>query len=461
MRYRFVFDPNRCVGCQACVVACGMENGKDQSLAWRTVNTFNAFRHPLLRTQHLSLACNHCEDAICLRSCPARAYTRDAQTGAIIHHAEHCMGCQYCTWACPYDGPRFVPQKGIIEKCTFCNARLLEGRKPACVERCPMGALELEPIPVGEVMNPESRRMAGFPDQKLKPSIRFKPLRRDAPPDLKVESALLAPFLEQVLQAPPTRIHLRQEWPLLLFTQILTFLVADRAVYSLNGKGLSLWLFLLLGALALLLSVAHLGQKGKAYRAIFNVAKSPLSQEIFFTGLFMASVVFSAVWSRLMPEGLNGVAFHGLTVLLGLLALYSMDRIYLVLRPVKPWNLHSAQTLFGAIYLFSILNDVWPLFWVFGGLRLLLYLYRKIGMWRELSWESFALGLFRVGLGFGLPALVFAGPLRAWAGFGWPYWVLGVLVGEFIDRVEFYRDLACESPKRVVWDQLHRIFKPR
>ncbi|HKK80676.1 MAG TPA: 4Fe-4S dicluster domain-containing protein, partial [Prolixibacteraceae bacterium] len=120
----FIYDYNKCVGCHACVVACTNENGFQSPETWRNIHSSNSIHYPQLPLFYLSLACNHCDDAPCLQNCPAHAYSRDEKTGAVIHHPEKCMGCKYCTWACPYDAPKFNPKEGIIEKCTFCNHRI-------------------------------------------------------------------------------------------------------------------------------------------------------------------------------------------------------------------------------------------------------------------------------------------------------------------------------------------------
>ena len=92
---QFVFSPKRCVGCQACVLGCWMENRPIQTRPWRRVHTFNRGKHPRLPVFHLSLACHHCEDPACLRSCPVRAYRKDPATGAVIIDTRRCMGCVY------------------------------------------------------------------------------------------------------------------------------------------------------------------------------------------------------------------------------------------------------------------------------------------------------------------------------------------------------------------------------
>jgi len=108
MNNGFIFDLNKCVGCHACGVACKIENGKEQHHPWREISTFNSFQHPQLPVFHYSMACNHCEDAPCMISCPALAYSKDDNLNTITFNADKCIGCTYCTWACPYDAPKYI-----------------------------------------------------------------------------------------------------------------------------------------------------------------------------------------------------------------------------------------------------------------------------------------------------------------------------------------------------------------
>ncbi len=81
----FVHDLNTCVGCHACAIACVNENQLEPGRFWRQIVTFNPARAPLVPTFHLSLACNHCLEAPCLRYCPALAIARDRADGRRDH----------------------------------------------------------------------------------------------------------------------------------------------------------------------------------------------------------------------------------------------------------------------------------------------------------------------------------------------------------------------------------------
>ena len=69
--------------------------------------TFNSEAKHLFPVINLSLACNHCESAVCMEGCPASAYSRETLTGAILLDEKKCIGCRYCQWNCPYDAPKF------------------------------------------------------------------------------------------------------------------------------------------------------------------------------------------------------------------------------------------------------------------------------------------------------------------------------------------------------------------
>jgi len=169
MRPSFVFDQNKCTGCQACQLACVIENELQFDASWREINTFNERHYPGAPLFHISLACNHCAEPACMNACPALAYSKDSETGAVIIDETKCIGCRYCTWACPYDAPKFDSAKGVISKCTFCNDRIKRGSQPACVELCPTGALTFDRLLDTEIVNEST----GFTATDMGPSIKL------------------------------------------------------------------------------------------------------------------------------------------------------------------------------------------------------------------------------------------------------------------------------------------------
>jgi Fe-S-cluster-containing dehydrogenase component len=152
-RYAMVIDLNTCVGCNACMAACAMENQtpvwKD---AWRTyVHEKEIGVTELVRRRFFPRLCNHCSNPACLTVCPTGA-TYKRSDGIVMIDYERCMGCRACAMACPYSARYEVTYADIrtgkefygdlqrdnpsMDKCSFCAHRVDQGRKPACVETC-------------------------------------------------------------------------------------------------------------------------------------------------------------------------------------------------------------------------------------------------------------------------------------------------------------------------------------
>src|SRR5690348_1066210 len=96
------------------------------------------------------MGCNHCLQPSCLEGCPVEAYTKDPATGVVLHSADACIGCQYCTWNCPYGVPQYNPARGVVGKCDLCYGRLSEGNTPACADACPEGAIQIELVNIAQ-----------------------------------------------------------------------------------------------------------------------------------------------------------------------------------------------------------------------------------------------------------------------------------------------------------------------
>ncbi len=156
-RYAFRFDQAGCSGCKACQAACKDRSGLPVGVTWRRVYevaggswrrdgdgwSTDAFAF------NLSLACNHCAEPVCVEVCPTGATTRRAD-GVVLADSRRCVGCRYCTWACPYGAPQYDASAGKTTKCDLCHYELAAGRPPACVAACPMRVLELVRLDEGE-----------------------------------------------------------------------------------------------------------------------------------------------------------------------------------------------------------------------------------------------------------------------------------------------------------------------
>jgi tetrathionate reductase subunit B len=138
-RYGMIIDCDKCVGCHLCAVACRQEFDVPKGV-WRSwVKVIEKGDLPNVRRYFLPRLCNHCENAPCVSVCPVKAsYKRE--DGVVLTDYSKCIGCKYCIIACPYDARFINPLIRTSDKCTFCDHRLEEGRKPACVEICPVNA---------------------------------------------------------------------------------------------------------------------------------------------------------------------------------------------------------------------------------------------------------------------------------------------------------------------------------
>lgn len=430
----FIFDLNKCVGCHACVVACQIENGKDQNTPWREISTFNSFQHPKLPVFHYSLACNHCEDAPCMNSCPALAYSKDT-LGNIKHHANKCIGCKYCTWTCPYNAPNFVKQNGVVEKCTLCQHRLEDNLKPACANLCPTGALNFK-----EIELKDQSQIAGFTEIGINPQITIVELRKKSQPKNQAQISNEEGKLFAKLQLnAPSKISLKKEWVLVPFTILVALLTAFLSSGVLGFMELNPWLFMGAGGLTLLLSSVHLGKKLRAWRSILNIKNSWLSREILFYSLFL---LFALCWF-IFPETIY-IAY--IATLLGFLATYSIDKVYSVFEKTTKLDIHSASSFLSALLFTSLITLNERFLIIVLGFKLLLYLYRKIYFFLKKRPVRAYLSIARIALGFIVPVFL-------WKQLELTIWepmFLSILAGEIIDRIEFYLEGEIISPKRQI-----------
>jgi len=140
VRYGFVIDHRRCIGCHACTVACKEENRVPLG-AFRTwVKYVEKGAFPDTRRYFSVLRCNHCDDAPCVTICPTVALYRRPD-GIVDFDNRRCIGCKSCLQACPYDALYIDPDTGTAAKCHYCAHRLEVGLEPACVIVCPERAI--------------------------------------------------------------------------------------------------------------------------------------------------------------------------------------------------------------------------------------------------------------------------------------------------------------------------------
>ncbi|MEW6117824.1 MAG: 4Fe-4S dicluster domain-containing protein [Nitrospirota bacterium] len=183
VRWIFLVDTYRCVGCGLCVKACKQENEipyeanvtrtwveryvltKDGRLFADTPKgardgfitdkiELGPGKYQEIKKEEIEKAffvpklCNQCENPPCVQVCPVGA-TYQAPDGVVLVDRTWCIGCGYCIMACPYGVRFFHPVHRVAEKCNFCYHRITKGMRPACVEACPFGARQ-----IGNIRNP-------------------------------------------------------------------------------------------------------------------------------------------------------------------------------------------------------------------------------------------------------------------------------------------------------------------
>jgi len=142
-RWGMLIDIRKCVGCQACTIACINENDVPEGSFRTIVSTYSVKQNNQTDqpagTYVLPRLCNHCDNPPCIPVCPVGA-TFKREDGLVLVDGDRCVGCAYCVQACPYDAPLINHATGKADKCTFGGHRLDAGLLPACVETCVGGA---------------------------------------------------------------------------------------------------------------------------------------------------------------------------------------------------------------------------------------------------------------------------------------------------------------------------------
>jgi len=151
-----LYDATKCIGCKSCEVACVEANGDQpdtrrdgmhlaaEDLNDRTRTVIKLYKPVQGKSSFIKRQCMHCFDPSCVAGCPFQALHKEAETGLVAWDSAKCIGCRYCTIACPYGIPRFqwVGVNPRVAKCELCRTRLAAGKQPGCTSVCPTGAVK-------------------------------------------------------------------------------------------------------------------------------------------------------------------------------------------------------------------------------------------------------------------------------------------------------------------------------
>ncbi len=159
-KFVMVIDLAKCDGCGECTKACQKMHFTPPDREW--IKVFTMQDNEKLAPYYFPKPCFHCDNPPCTKVCPVDA-TFKRQDGIVLIDNERCIGCRFCMVACPYstrffnwDRPEesaaekmipyspeqsFPRKVGTVEKCDFCPHVMREGKLPACVTGCPMGAI--------------------------------------------------------------------------------------------------------------------------------------------------------------------------------------------------------------------------------------------------------------------------------------------------------------------------------
>ena len=190
MRYGFVIDHNRCIGCHACTVACKEEHSVPLGVYRTWVKYIEKGEFPNARRHFGVLRCNHCDAAPCIEICPTVALFR-RHDGIVDFDNQRCIGCKSCMQACPYDALYIDPHSHTAAKCNFCAHRVDVGLEPACVIVCPEQA-----IIAGDLDDPASKASRILatqqvslrkPEKETKPKLYYVGINEDLLQPTRVE----------------------------------------------------------------------------------------------------------------------------------------------------------------------------------------------------------------------------------------------------------------------------------
>jgi|SRR5579859_1415927 len=351
-QYAFHVDLDVCSGCKACVTACHNLNGLDEGETWRAVGLLHGGTATAPVKQSVTTACHHCLDPACMNGCPVGAYEKDALTGIVSHLDDQCIGCQYCTFTCPYEVPQYNAERGIVRKCDMCKDRLAVGEAPACVQACPNEAIAITIVERRQALEDAQGDafLPGAPSPAITVPTTIYSTERALPRNmLPANFYAVRPSHQHtplVIMLVLTQLSVGAFWLDAVARRL------DRELVARLGPTHTL-VAVAVGLAALGASVAHLGRPLYAFRALIGLRTSWMSREILAFGLFAPlAIAYAAapLWSGPLASAASPAlaarvqeGLRDLVVLTGLAGIVCSVLIYHVTRRAW-WN--ASRTAF-------------------------------------------------------------------------------------------------------------------
>jgi carbon-monoxide dehydrogenase iron sulfur subunit len=133
-------DITKCVSCRTCELACATEHSRSKDLCkaiFESPASKQRVKVSAIDDRSISIHCQHCEDALCVKACMSGSLSKDEKTGATVHNRDKCVGCWMCIMSCPFGAITRDIENHIAVKCDLCPDR----DDYACVATCPTRAL--------------------------------------------------------------------------------------------------------------------------------------------------------------------------------------------------------------------------------------------------------------------------------------------------------------------------------
>ena len=175
----FFLDPNRCIGCKACVQAC---SECDTHRGHSMIHLEYVDRAASVQT--VPVVCMHCDSPTCAEVCPADAIKRTGDGVVQTARKPRCIACNNCVLACPFGVPKMIVEYELMMKCDMCYDRTSVGKQPMCTTVCPSRALHYGTMKEIEETRPRSQpfNQVRFGQQEIRTKVQMM-VPRDAQPE--------------------------------------------------------------------------------------------------------------------------------------------------------------------------------------------------------------------------------------------------------------------------------------